>query len=154
MVLLWKTPTLRENIASFLKEKVCRIYTTIGNAILPEQQRIYIDMCMVIWSPWTCRCHRQRIRYKMKRDLTKYKFTLHQMVPNAKQTLILIIKSHWHKTTRSHTHIRYFPLCISSGAFWTTRGAIWDVALTSAWFHRPGNGSSCGPPMFQPGRLD
>ena len=57
-----------------------RIYT-----ILPEQQRIYIDMCMVIWSPWTCRCHMQSIRYKMKRDLTKYKFTLHQMVPNAKR---------------------------------------------------------------------
>ena len=33
----------------------------------------------------TCRCHMQRIRYKMKRDLTKYKFTLHQMVPNAKR---------------------------------------------------------------------
>ena len=54
-------------------------------------------------------------------------------------TLILIIKSHWRNTTPSHTHIRYFPLRISSGAFWTTRGAIWDVALTSAWFHTEKN---------------
>ena len=54
-------------------------------------------------------------------------------------TLILIIKSHWRNTTPSHTHIRYFRQRISSGAFWTTRGAIWDV--TSAWFHGPGNGA-------------
>ena len=67
---------------------LCRMCTTIGNAIeytQSEQQRIYIDICMVIWSPWSCRCHMQRIRHKMKRYLTKYKFTLHQMVPNAKR---------------------------------------------------------------------
>ena len=56
-------------------------------------------------------------------------------------TLILIIKSHWRNTTPSHTHIWYFPMRSSSGAFWTTRGAIWDVTLTSAWFHGPGNGA-------------
>ena len=36
---------------------------------------------------------------------------------------------------------RYFPLRISSEAVWT-RGTIWNVALTSTWFHGPGNGAS------------
>ena len=86
MLLLCKTPTLRENIASFkgkvfsdrlLKDTIVtgnshtigsnnehdtpdkRIHRTLPNihndwqrnriyTILPEQQRIYIDMCMVI----------------------------------------------------------------------------------------------------------
>ena len=41
--------------------------------------------------------------------------------------------------TLAHTYQVFYSL--SSGDFWTTQGAIWDVALTSAWFHRPGNGA-------------
>ena len=82
-------------------------------------------------------------KHPIQNEARPHKIQVH-LAPNGSQrqtTLIRIIKAHWRNTTPSHTHIKYFPLHISSGAFWTTRGAIWDVALTSAWFHGPGNGA-------------
>ena len=99
-----------------------RIYT-----ILPEQQRICIGMCMVIWSEWTCRCHMQ----SDTKWAQPYKIQVH-LASNGFQrqtTFILIIKSHW-------GHIRYFPLRISSGCEWIY--PTWSAAYCILWLYNAG----------------
>ena len=62
----------------------------------------------------------------MQNEARPYKIQV-RLASNGSQrqtTLILIIKSHWRKTTPAHTHIRYFPLCTGGAPLWESKKLI------------------------------
>ena len=64
-----------------------------------------------------------------ERDLTKYKFTLHQM-------------NHIEARLHPRTHISDIFHCVSAVELFKQHEAQFGMwLLTSAWFHGPGNGA-------------